>query len=286
MIEMVQDMDEASEFSIRKPLFGKDVEIVIYGIDDELAKEVADKAYEEGLRLSRIFNLYDEKSELSSLNRNRIMRVSDELISLLNMASGLYDLTCGKYDVSLGKAILQRKAGLAETARCSFKDVIIEGNIVTLSNDDVMIDLGSIAKGFIVDKMVEILESEGVLSGLVDGRGDMRIFGERAEIIGIQHPRDKERLMAKINVKDCSIATSGDYNQYFGSFERSHIINSSDLASITVVGQNLAISDAFATAFFVSKNTALLEKYKDLKVMTIDKDMGIRYYNEFEKLLC
>jgi len=285
------------EFVFKKPLFGKDVEIVIYDMDDELAQEVAYKSYVEGLRLSSIFNFYDEKSELSTLNKNRKMRVSDELIALLDIAKEFYILTDGKYDVSLGKAIMQRKKGLKEPAqktgeetlqedaRCSFKNIIMEGNNVTLNHKDVLIDLGSIAKGFIVEKMAKVLEDEGVVCGLVDGRGDIRIFGDATQNIGIQHPRKKDELIASINVADCAIATSGDYNQYVGSFEHSHIINSMDFSSITVVAPDLTIADALATALFVSNNVEILERYKNAKVMTIDKDMNIQYYNGFEEVL-
>jgi thiamine biosynthesis lipoprotein ApbE len=58
-----------------------------------------------------------------------------------------------------------------------------------------------------------------------------------------------------------------------------------NFSSITVVAPNLTIADAFATAFFVSNNFGLIEKYKDLKVMTIDKKLNIKYYNGFEELL-
>jgi FAD:protein FMN transferase len=273
------------EYIFNKPLFGKDVEIVIYDMDDVMSEEVANKAYEEGIRLSKIFNLYDEKSEISLLNKNRKMRVSDEFIELLTIAKKFYELTDGKYDVSLGKKIQQRKKGLTETSNCSFKDIVVDSNYITLKNDDVIIDLGSIAKGFIVDKMVELLEREGVMAGLVDGRGDIRIFGDIIQNIGIQHPRDTSKTISKITVGECAIATSGDYNQYVGNFDNSHIINSLDIASITVVGSNLSLTDAFATAFFVSKNSKLLEEYKDLKVMTIDKNLNIQYYNGFEEIL-
>ena len=273
------------EFIFRKPLFGREVEIAIFDMDDLLSEEVANRAYEEGLRLSKIFNLYDEKSELSLLNKNRKMRVSKELIEVLDIARGFYELTDGRYDVSLGKLIQQRKKGLKETVKCSFKDISVDDNFITLNNDDVIIDLGSIAKGYIVDKMIEMLQNDGVMAGLIDGRGYIRIFGDIIQNIGIQHPRNKDETISKITVGECAIATSGDYNQYYGNFEKSHIINSKDFASITVVGPTLVIADAFATAFFVSDNPKLLERHKDLRVMTIDKNMNIKYYNEFEELL-
>ncbi len=272
------------EFVFVKPLFGKNVEIIIYDMDEIFALEVATKAYIEGLRLSRIFNVFDKTSEISLLNANRKMRVSDELLEILKIAQEFYYLTNGKYDISLGKRIMQRKNGLKENTECSFRDIIIEDNIITLKNEDVLIDLGSIAKGFIVDKIVEILISEGVVSGLVDGRGDIRVFGDKTEVIGIEHPRDKTKLISSIAINNCAVATSGDYNQYYGTYNNSHILNSLDFASITVVAENLTLADVFATAFFVSNNTDILEKYKHLKMMTIDKSMNIKYYNGFEEL--
>ncbi|MGV8086942.1 MAG: FAD:protein FMN transferase [Candidatus Woesearchaeota archaeon] len=273
------------EFVFEKPLFGKNVRIIVYDIEPDLANDIANKAYIEGLRLSKIFNIYDKSSEISLLNKNRKMKVSSEFIELLIIAKEFYVPTNGKYDVSLGKIIHQRKNGLKETAKCSFEDILIESNFINLNNDDVIIDLGSIAKGFIVDKMIEILIKEGVISGLVDGRGDIRIFGEKKEIIGIQHPRDKDKIIANINVTNCAIATSGDYNQYYKTYDTSHIINSLDFSSVTVVAENLTLADGFATAFFVSKSDKLLEKYKDIKVMTISKDLNIKYYNGFEELI-
>jgi len=273
------------EFSFKKSLFGKAVEIIIYDMEELLAEDVANKAYKEGLRLSNIFNVYDNKSEISLLNKNRKMKVSPEFTQLMKIAREFYELTKGKYDVSLGKLIYQRKNGLTEDANCSFRNIDIDDNFITLNNPDVLIDLGSIAKGFIVDKMAETLENEGVVSGIVEGRGDIRIFGDRIENISIQHPRIKDEIIKTIKVKNCGIATSGDYNQYYGNFNKSHIINSLDLSSVTVVAPTLTLSDAFATAFFVSKDIKLLDKYRDVKMMTIDKNMNITYYNGFEELL-
>jgi len=93
-------MDEMDEFVFRKPLFGKDVEIVLYDIDEELALEAAEKAYAEGVRLSRIFNFYDDKSELSLLNKERSRQMPDEFMRLLDIAKEFYILTDGRYDVS------------------------------------------------------------------------------------------------------------------------------------------------------------------------------------------
>jgi FAD:protein FMN transferase len=143
-----------------------------------------------------------------------------------------------------------------------------------------------LAKGYIVDQMIENLKSQGVISGLIDGRGDMCLFGEHTLTVGIQHPRDKEKIIKKIRLNNASVATSGDYNQYNNSFDNCHILDKKDLISVTVVAPSLILADVLATAIFVSSDIQrLIAVNKNAKVMTIDKDLDIKYYNKFEELL-
>lgn len=273
------------EFKFRKELFGKYVDIVLFDIPKDIAEDISGIAYKEGLRLSNIFNFYDKNSELSRLNRDRRIKPSSELLKLIKIAKEFSELIKGEYDITFGKNFRERKENKPLTKlSCSYKDISINNNEIVLNNPDVEIDLGSIAKGFIVDKIVESLQSQGVLSGIVDGRGDIRVFGE-AQRIGIQDPR-RDRIINYIKIKDNGIATSGDYSQYDKSFDKSHIINQKELISVTVVAEDLMTADLFATAIFVSnKALNLLEKRESIKVMTIDKSLNIKYYNNLEEIL-
>jgi thiamine biosynthesis lipoprotein len=280
--------ENSEEVSIKKKLFGEEVEICIWDMDKSIALDLVEEAYSKGVKLSSILNFYDKKSELSMLNSKRSMKVSKELLELTKQALKFCELTSGAYDISLGKVFAARKKGKEEKASCSYKDIKIKDNLITLTNNDVMIDLGSIAKGYIVDKIADNLIENGVISGLVDGRGDMRVFGEREEIIGIQHPRDKGKIIASIKLSNMAVATSGDYNQYVGTFETSHIINPKDLISISVINKSASISDAFATLLFVcDKKTreSIIAKNKDIMVLTIDSNLKLKSYNGFEKII-
>ena len=151
----------------------------------------------------------------------------------------------------------------------------------------VLVDLGSIAKGFIADRMAEQLRSDGVVSGLVDARGDIRVFG-RPQIINVQHPRKKGRAILAVKIKNSGIATSGDYSQYQKTYSRSHIINQADLISVTVVAPTLMEADAYATAIFVSgraERQRLISQNRRIKVLTIDNKLQLRKYNGFAKLV-
>jgi thiamine biosynthesis lipoprotein len=159
------------ESVIKKELFGSEISFILDEVDETISGDIVEEAFEEGLRLQKIFNFYDEKSELSLLNRKRKLSVSDELLEVLKMALEMGKRTRGKYDITLGKQFRQRKLGSeVEKINCSYKDVKIKGNNVELMNEDVLIDLGSIAKGYITDKMAEILINNGVVSGLIDSR--------------------------------------------------------------------------------------------------------------------
>jgi thiamine biosynthesis lipoprotein len=145
--------------------------------------------------------------------------------------------------------------------------------------------LGSIAKGYIADRLAEFFIKRGVISGLIDARGDIRVFGDREQIIEIQHPRNKEGSIGGIRVNDCGVATSGDYNQYDKNFEKSHIINQKDYISVTVIAPTLAEADVYASAVFVSPKEKIREILKDnkkIRVLCVHKTLKVEIYNNFE----
>ncbi len=270
--------------TLRKPLFGKEVEIAVWGIDERLAEGLLEDAYDEGRRLEKIFNLFDEGSALSALNRKRRMDAPQELMAVLEAALGLCEKTGGRYDISLGRRFLARKRGNPlPNLSCSWKDIRVVGRSVELLHPDALVDLGSIAKGYMADRMAEVLRSGGVLSGLIDARGDIRAFGDE-KVIGVQHPRSKG-LICSIRLKDGGVATSGDYSQL--TIQEPHILNSSDYVSVTAASGTLMEADGYATAIFVTPREGvgrLLDGTR-IKAMCVRKDMGIDYYNGFEGCL-
>lgn len=278
-----------NEVSLSRKLFGKEVEIAVWDVEENLAGALIGDSYSEGLRLQKIFNFFDEKSTLSQLNKKRRLKVPQEFLEVLNKALEICRITEGKYDISLGKQFMQRKNGRDVTpVNCSYKDIKIEGNIVELLHPDVLIDFGSIAKGYIADKMAEVLKSGGVISGLIDARGDIIAFGEHESIIEVQHPREKEKSVLPIKIKNEGVATSGDYSQYHKNFDNCHIINKSDFISVTATAPTLMEADAYATAIFVTPETKvekLLKNNKKIKILCIDNNLKIKKYNKFDEVI-
>jgi thiamine biosynthesis lipoprotein ApbE len=115
-----------SESSIKRRLFGGEVEITIFDVEEPIAKDLLESTYEEGLRLQKIFNFYDKESELSKLNKERKIRASLSLLEVINTALRFCTLTGGKYDISLGKSIIQRKTVQKTTTTQNTQSVIAQ----------------------------------------------------------------------------------------------------------------------------------------------------------------
>jgi FAD:protein FMN transferase len=114
---------------------------------------------------------------------------------------------------------------------------------------DEAIDPSGLVKGWSVDRAAAILEESGATHYAVNAAGDMRVRGPGWRV-GIQHPRDRQAVMAVVETNELAIATSGAYAR------GDHVINPhtgrppEDVLSVTVTGPDLATADAYATAAF------------------------------------
>lgn len=271
---------------VKIELFGDYVDIILYDIDKKILDILIGDISRKAKSLEKIFNFYDSESELSKLNSRRKIRASAHLIELLRKAVYYSSETNGAYDVTKGKQIISRKNGEKfQEVSCTYKDITIKDDKIELLHDDILIDLGSIAKGYITDKLIEYMKELGIESGYMDSRGDLIIFGEYSELIEIQHPRNKKKSIGSFILKNSAVATSGDYMQNSGKYSDNHIIGSKDIISATVISDSLTEADALATCGVVlgiREAPVFLEKH-NVKALLIDKDMKKTAVNSSEE---
>lgn len=275
------------ETRLEKPLLGKTIQIVISDVDEILVEGISEKIYVEALRLEKIFNIYDAKSELSELNRKRKLSCSEELLEVIEFGLSLSKITKGTYDISLGKKILAQKAKQKiPLVNCSYKDIEIKNKKIILKNKDVLIDLGSIAKGYIVDKLINYIKEElGLKNGFVNARGDIGFFGEQEREVLIEHPREKNKFLGKVLIKNLGIATSGDYKQYNENYDNSHIIGKREIVLSSVIDKSVMIADGLATCVMVCSSEhrkKIINKFKKSKFLLVDNKLKIKCYNKFK----
>ncbi len=142
-----------------------------------------------------------------------------------------------------------------------FDKVFLEDNYLT-KPVGMKLNFGAIAKGFIVDKVMQELMEDSVTKILINAGGDLRVYDKknRKINIGIKHPRGKlSDLIAKIKIENMAVVTSGDYEQFFeiGGKRYHHILSPktgfpiANVFSVTVIAPNTTIADALSTALFL-----------------------------------
>ncbi len=267
-------------FRLKKKLFSGTIEIFIYEIKSN-GDNLINEAYKVGLKLEKIFNFFDKKSELSKLNKKRKMEVSEDLSKVLKLAIKLSKESAGKYDISLGKNFTKTKNyKKLKKIGCSYNDIKIKENFVEIFHKDVLIDLGSIAKGYITDKIAEFLKLKGVKKGAINSRGDILVWGDEESKIKIIHPKKEKKFLTSIKLMNSGIATSGESNQ-------KHLLNKKNYASVTVIAPTLMEADLYATVFsLVDKNKLkkILKTKKGVKVLRILNNLNAEIYNNFEEI--
>ncbi|MBF0110977.1 MAG: FAD:protein FMN transferase [Magnetococcales bacterium] len=160
--------------------------------------------------------------------------------------------------------------------------------LLWLADDSFALDLGAIAKGYILDQAMAVLKREGIINALIVGGGDMIIAGAKGDQpwrIGIQHPRDRDKVMASVEVlQDMALATSGDYERFFmaDGQRQHHILDPktghparSGLISVSIQAREAMIADALSTAVFVlgmEKGKALIERLEGVEGMLVQEN--------------
>ena len=223
--------------------------------------------------ISSVFSTYDKKSELSLINNSKknSFTISDDMMIVLEKSLYFSEISDGMYDPTVfplvdlwgfGPSLKSDKPKNDSIIKVlnyvSYKNIEISNNKINLKNKNTIIDLSSIAKGYAVDKVADLLLNEGYDNFMVEIGGEVKCIGKNhgAEwVIGITNPLDDFSLI-KTNLSNLSMATSGSYNNYtyYDGIKYSHIINpktgfplENNIISATVIAQDCIDADAIAT---------------------------------------
>jgi thiamine biosynthesis lipoprotein len=294
-------------YKYQQILMGTVVEITLVGETEEELSKAALQAFQEIKRIEWLMSQWIESSDISQINRSAgkgWVKVSPETTEVIKAAQKISELSEGGFDVTVGPLVeLWRRArekGIPpsneEVKRTlklvNFKDLLVDSEKgVYLRKEGMSVDLGGIAKGYAVDKAFERLRNLGYKNLIVNAGGDLRAAGSKFDqpwTIGIQHPRESQKIMAKVSISDEAIATSGDYEKFFThqGNRYHHILNPKDgfptvgCQSVTVIGKDGMTTDGFATAVFVlgpERGYALCEKLEGVECLIVDKDGRITF---------
>jgi len=283
--------------------------MVVIAPSRSTAAEAIEAAFKDQQGIERAMSFHSPDSELARVNaeayRSPVV-VSDSMRTVLQRALEFSRLSDGAFDCTVGplmdlwKAAAQAgvapsEADLARTRPLvGWDKVVLDTNQKTVryAVDGMKIDLGGIAKGYAVDRSVEVLRRYGALGGMVDLGGNIRCFGRPAPgrdcwRIGIQDPcragdlgGPDEGVALVLKLTEQAVATSGHYRRFVlvDGHKVSHILDPKagtsrgDLSSDTILAPDAITADALSTAVSVlgvERGLALLERFPGVEAILI-----------------
>jgi thiamine biosynthesis lipoprotein len=279
------------------------VSITVVSDSPGTVRKATEESYAELDRIAALLNFYDDKSELSSINRQAgitPVKVSGETLGIIEESVNISKMTEGAFDVTVGtlvklwdmkKQIIPDKKLIDQTRKSvGYGNIVIDraASTVFIKKEGASIDLGGIVKGYAADRVVDILKRNGITSGIAAIGGEVRAFGKRPDgqpwVVGIQNPRQKgtsDEIIATIEISDKAMSTSGDYNKYFEKDGRRyhHLIDpktgspSRRCGSTTVIAKDATTSDGFSKLFILGpKKGIVVAKKVGFDVIFIDCD--------------
>ena len=312
-------------------LFDTITVIVGYSDSEEsftaFSQEVHDRL-EEYHKLYDIYNSYEEINNIKTINDNagiEPVKVDAKIISMLLMAKDMYDLTDGTVNVAFG-AVLKiwheyRNAGLDDPENAelppiddlkeankhvSINDVIIDeqASTVFLSDPEMSLDVGAIAKGYATEQVALYYEEQGTKSLLLSVGGNVRAIGDKLIpdskgdsrwTIGLQNPDkySEQTELMKLSISGLSVISSGSYERYYtvDGKEYNHIINpmtlmpSDNYLDTTIIASDSGLCDALSTALFVlpmEEGRRLIESIEGVEALWVELDGTIKYTDGFK----
>jgi thiamine biosynthesis lipoprotein len=236
-------------------------------------------------------SVYRETSEVSRLNEMAFFTdvpVESRLFALLELAARLHEETEGAYDVTAGR--LSRAWGFTrregkiptddelEMARECVGSQHLQldrpASSIRFARPGLEINLGSIGKGYALDRAAELLEQQGVHDFLLHGGSSSVLArgvhaaedGESGWCIGVRNPLRPQLRLGQLRLRDRALATSGSGTQFFmhDGKRYGHILDprsgwpATGVLSVSTVAPTAAEADALATAFYVMGAEAAL----------------------------
>lgn len=224
-----------------------------------------------------IYNPYNPRSALSRIRNmepGRLYRINAELYGLLARCRDYHAWTRGAFDITVGRITrlyrfsqniipgpLEIRTNLSYTG---MDKLILTNGLAGIKKKGLSLDLGGVAKGTIIDGLSAFILKQGMTNFIVNIGGDLYASGKNSRgrpwEIGIQHPRQRGRIIKRLRISRKAVVTSGDYERYVlkGKKRLHHILDprtglpvQNGIMSVTVIARRAEIADYTATALFV-----------------------------------
>lgn len=285
---------------------------VVFAMDTAMSLTVYGKNAEAALaeceteikRLDMLFSATNPESDIARINSGAggFVEVSQETADIVRQSVALSELTGGAFDITVYPLVLEwgffskdYKVPDGETisellGEVGSSRIEVDGNRVKIEAGQ-KIELGAVAKGYLTDRISEILESHEIKRANISLGGNILVVGRRPDNnlwrIGLQDPSNPETHFGVLEAENTAAVTSGDYQRYFeeDGVRYHHIIDpssgypaASGIRSVMIVTDNGIEADAFSTAVFVmgrERATAFWREQGGFEMVLVENDGGV-----------
>ena len=269
----------------------------VYHITYQSSKSLQKDIEAELAKVAASLSPFNERSIITAVNENRDTVVNKMFSDVFALAMKISDSTNGAFDITVaplvnawgfgfkGGAMPSRHQVDSLKALVGYHKVSLTNGRVSKTDPRIMLDCSSIAKGYGCDVVAKFLSAKGIDNYMVEIGGEIVTRGISEKRlpwkIGVTKPTDdslnvNQEIQTIINVTDKAMATSGNYRNFYYKNGRkyAHTIDPStgypvqhNILSSTVIADDCATADAYATAFMVmglDKAKTILSRHPEL----------------------
>lgn len=287
-------------------IMGTRCAVELWATDREKGNAAMEAVLADMRRIDVLMSTYKPDSEISRVNAGAAQApvpVGVELFSMLQTAQYYSKLSSGVFDItyaSVGYLYDYRahlhpddKAIAAALPGVDYRQLKLDPatHTVAFGKPGMRIDLGGIAKGYAVDRGIDLLKARGIGRAMVNAGGDTRVMGDRFGkpwMIGIRHPDRKDEVVLRMPIQDAAFSTSGDYERFFeeGGVRYHHILDPKTgrsphaVRSVTIIASNATRTDGLSKTVFIlgpEKGLAFINSIPDADAIVIAADGKVSY---------
>jgi len=298
--EVLRFSPELYQVTSGRITMGTFVNMALFHPSKDQAEEAMGKAFQEMDRLIDIFNAHDASTRISHLNKTgRLNELPPELYEVLGLSLEINRRTGGAFDITIKPVLDLYEQSFAQHGKPPEKEELakalenvgcdglgIERNAISFKRRDMRITLDGIAKGYIVDRAMAVLRSQGIEHALINAGGDICVTGPRGDgapwQIAVQDPWDQAKTADVVQMSKGAIATSGNYEVHFDREKLYHHIitprfgmPTKGIASVSAMAPSTMMADALSTSVFVmgvGKGKAFLKNISGVGGLIISSD--------------
>ena len=230
-------------------------------------QEICNVVFKEISKVQSLMSVHESDSDISRLNR--LSRISKNIVytvhpwtyEVMNIAKTIFEYTNGFFDCGVVNCSWNQECCPCFNKRSSIQSIQFLGKNEICLREPIRIDLGGIAKGYAVDRGIEILKSFGIENAVINAGGDLRVIGNKTQPIYLKEKEFGNTYIFLGNLKDGAIATT---SSRFGKFNKrngiSTLINPKtgecveDELSYSIVAPTCVVADGLTKALAIEKN--------------------------------